>query len=106
MNGNPYRGISEKKEDRSDEVEFFKGIGSKGNILQISKKEQVQQHFDDGLYIQFEESKPNHLRFWCRTLSNEEQETCNVRLFKIDPTKSRYRELAEAETSANPALQS
>ena len=51
----------------------------------MTKPENAEQRFDDGLLIRFPESKPKHLSFKCMT-NDENLESCDTRLFKLNET--------------------
>ena len=55
-------------------------------MLKIEKKAFANYDFDDGLKLSFNDSKPSHLQFWCKTNSNY-SESCNVRLFKANQSE-------------------
>lgn len=72
----------------------------KSDVLKIAKLETASQVYNDGIIIQFPISKPEHLSFWCKT-HDENMESCNVRLFKINETESDLNEgkITTTETS-------
>ena len=47
------------------------------------------QTFDDGLLIEFENHKPKHVTFSCKT-DNEDDESCDFKMFNINKTASKY----------------
>lgn len=54
------------------------------------KKDEEYFEFDDGLLIQFNLSKPQHVSYYCRTSNAKNAETCDVRLFQMDNKESKY----------------
>lgn len=52
------------------------------DFIQLSKKENSQTAFDDGIYYVFNASKPEHIKFKIRTLSPE-VESCDIRVASL-----------------------
>ena len=68
-------------ESAENEAEQPDDGSEEGKMLVISKKSIGTFNFDDGIYLKFANSKPQHLQFYCKTLS-QDTESCNVRLYK------------------------
>ena len=85
-----------KGDSRNEDVVF----SDKAIALQLSKKDDEKYfEFDDGLMIQFEHSKPQHVSYFCRTSNAKDAETCDVRLLNIDNQKSNYTVVDENKAS-------
>ena len=50
-------------------------------MLVMSKKAAGSFNYDDGVYMKFKNSQPQHLQFYCRA-STLEAESCDIRLYK------------------------
>ena len=59
---------------------------STGHTLKINKEEKSFSTYDDGLLVQFPQSKYEHMTYWCRT-STPNMDTCNVKLFRMEEVK-------------------
>ena len=53
----------------------------------LSKLQNSEFTFDDGLVMSIPESQPQHIQFWCKT-SDPDAESCNLRLFKLAKEQS------------------
>jgi len=51
--------------------------------------QQGLQTFDDGLIYSFENQRPKHVTFSCKT-DNEDDESCDFKMFNINKTGSTY----------------
>ena len=55
-------------------------------MITIEKKSSAPFDFDDGIKLEFKDSKPQHLQFYCKT-DKITSESCDVRLFKANETE-------------------
>ena len=55
-------------------------------MITIEKKASAPFDFDDGIKLEFKDSKPKHLQFYCKT-DRITSESCDVRLFKANETE-------------------
>lgn len=64
-----------------NEAESTSSEDEDSKMLKVKKKSIAKFDFDDGVYLKFENSKPRHLQFFCKTL-NHDAESCDMRLYK------------------------
>lgn len=81
-----YASVDELKADWEiiEESEYDISLDADQKTVSLKKKNEPSassQYYDDGIMIQFEQQKPEHVSFYCKT-DSQDLESCNFRLFR------------------------
>ena len=81
-----YASVDELKADWEiiEESEYDISLDAGEKTVSLKKKNEpsaTSQYYDDGIMLQFEQQKPEHVSFYCKT-DSQDLESCNFRLFR------------------------